>query len=204
MAPKATTVEAVDGRNDTVVITNEVDVEVLAAVYRQVHAADLRLVDHSVPTVEERLEWTAAAPGFEAAVGYLGGQLVGAVMGCPLPPETLWWRDLTSSDDSDLAVEWAGRTFAVCEAFVLPEMRRYRLGHRMTVELLGRRSEERIALAVAETNTRVWRALQRAGFDYVGDVVPFPDWRPHRMLVRRLTPGAPDDRHSGRRSAGHR
>ncbi|NHW87335.1 hypothetical protein, partial [Escherichia coli] len=57
---------------------------------------------------------------------------------------------------------------------------------RMTVELLTRRREERVSLAVAETNTRVWHALQRTGFTHVGDLVPFPGWRSHRMLVRAL------------------
>ncbi|GIJ30873.1 GNAT family N-acetyltransferase [Micromonospora sediminimaris] len=178
--------EAIDGLHSAVVTTDQVDIPALAEVYRRVHAADLHLVDHTVPTVEERLRRTAEAPGFEAALGYVDGRLVGTVMGCPLPPETLWWRDLTSAKDPDLAIEWPGRTFAVCEAFVLPEYRRHRLGFRMTVELLARRREERVSLAVAETNTRVWHALQRTGFDHVGDLVPFPGWRSHRMLVRAL------------------
>ncbi|MDG4797144.1 GNAT family N-acetyltransferase [Micromonospora sp. WMMD1082] len=183
-SPAAT--EAIGGLDSTVVVTDQVDLEALAQVYRRVHAADLHLVDHSVPTVTERLRWTAEAPGFEAALGYVDGHLAGTVMGCPLPPETLWWRDLTSTHDPDLAIEWEGRTFAVCEAFVLPEFRRHRLGLRMTTELLARRREERVALAVAETNTRVWHALQRIRFDHVGDLVPFPGWRSHRMLVRAL------------------
>ncbi|AEB45432.1 MULTISPECIES: GNAT family N-acetyltransferase [Micromonospora] len=179
-------ITTIDGVGSTVDITNQVKVETLAEVYRRVHAHDLHLVDHRAPTVEERLQWTVDAPGFEAALGYVDGYLVGAVAGCPLPPETLWWRDLTAADDPDLAVEWPGRTFAVCEAFVLPEFRRHRLGIRMTTELLTRRGEERVCLAVAETNTRVWHALQRTGFRHVGDLVPFPGWRPHRMLVRAL------------------
>ena len=167
-------------------ITDKVDLEALAAVYRRVHAADMHLVDHSTPTVEERVHWTAEAPGFQAAVGYVDGEMVGTVMGCPLPPETLWWRDLTSNDDPDLAVEWEGRTFAICEAFVLPEHRRHRLGVRMVNDLLEQRPEERVTLAVTETNTRVWHALQRLRFQHVGDLVPFPGWRSHRMLVRGL------------------
>ena len=167
-------------------ITDQVDIAALAAVYRRVHAADLHLIDHTTPTVEERLLWTAEAPGFQAAVGYVDGELAGAVLGCPLPPETLWWRDLTDAQRPDLAVEWEGRTFAVCEAFVLPEHRRHRLGVRMMNELLEQRKEERVSLAVSETNTRVWHALQRLRFEHVGDLVPFPGWRSHRMLVRDL------------------
>ncbi|WP_230860267.1 GNAT family N-acetyltransferase [Actinoplanes aureus] len=176
----------VEGSDSTVVITDQVDIEALAAVYRRVHAADLHLVDHSTPTVEERLIWTAQAPGFRAALAYVGDELAGTVMGCPLPPETLWWRDLTDVEDPDLAVEWEGRTFAVCEAFVLPEHRKHRLGVRMVTDLLDQRAEERVSLAVAETNTRVWHALQRLRFQHVGDLVPFPGWRSHRMLVRAL------------------
>jgi ribosomal protein S18 acetylase RimI-like enzyme len=176
----------VDGVKSAVEITDHVDLEVLGDVYRRVHAADLHLVDHSDPSVEDRLRWTAEAPGFEAAVGYVDGEVVGTVMGCPLPPETLWWRDLTDVRDPQLAVEWENRTFAVCEAFVLPEFRKHRLGVRMMAELLGNRSEERVTLAVTETNTRVWHALQRLKFQHVGDLVPFPGWRPHRMLVRAL------------------
>ncbi|MFF5218852.1 GNAT family N-acetyltransferase [Micromonospora sp. NPDC000442] len=186
MASSVATAVTIGGLASTVVVTDQVDVEQLAEVYRQVHAADLHLPDHRVPSVRDRLRWTAEAPGFQAALGYVDGRLAGAVLGCPLPPETLWWRDLSATDDPDLALEWAGRTFAVCEAFVLPEHRRHRLGLRMTTQLLAGRREERVALAVAETNTRVWHALQRIRFDHVGDLVPFPGWRSHRMLVRSL------------------
>ncbi|MER7890085.1 GNAT family N-acetyltransferase [Micromonospora sp. NPDC094482] len=175
-----------DDRESSVVITDEVDLDALADVYRRVHAADLHLTDHSDPTVEDRLRWTAEAPGFQAAVGYVGGELVGTVMGCPLPAETLWWRDLYSAEDPDLVAEWSGRTFAICEAFVLPEHRRHRLGLRMTADLLAQRPEERVSLAVAETNTRVWRSLQGLKFRHVGDLEPYPGWRSHRMLVRSL------------------
>ena len=133
----------------------------------------------------DRLRWTVEAPGFSAAVAYVGDELAGTVMGCPLPAETLWWRDMPATD-SDLVREWDGRTFAVCEAFVLPEYRRHQLGLRMVTALLVGRPEERVSLAVAETNTRVWGALQKMRFDHVGDLVPFPGWRSHRMLVRSL------------------
>jgi GNAT superfamily N-acetyltransferase len=162
-----------------VVLTETVDLAELARVYRAVHAAELKLVDHSDPTVEERLRWTAEAPGFAATVAYVDGKVAGAVLGCPLPPETLWWRGLDGAD----AREWPGRTFAVCEAFVLPEHRRHRLGVPLILDLLAGRTEERVSLAVAETNIRVWRALGALGFRHVGDLVPFPGWRPHRMLV---------------------
>ncbi|MEU8657040.1 GNAT family N-acetyltransferase [Actinoplanes philippinensis] len=170
----------------SVVLTEKVDIDELAAVYRRVHAADLHLTDHSDPSVEDRLRWTAEAPGFQAALGYVDGELVGSVMGCPLPPETLWWRDMTDVNDPDLVAEWDGRTFAICEAFVDPAQQRHRLGVRMVAELLDQRKEERVSLAVAETNTRVWHALQRLRFEHVGDLIPFPGWRPHRMLVRAL------------------
>ncbi|GIF71256.1 GNAT family N-acetyltransferase [Asanoa siamensis] len=160
-------------------LTESVDITELAKVYREVHAADLHLTDHSEPTVEQRLVWTAEAPGFAATVAYVDGRLAGAVMGCPLPPETLWWRGL----DGPVTQEWTGRTFAICEAFVLPEHRRHRLGVPMIRELCGSRTEERVSVAVSESNARVWRALQATGFAHVGDLVPFPGWRPHRMLV---------------------
>ena len=169
-----------------VVVTDAVDLDGLAAVYRKVHAADLHLTDHADPTVEDRLRWTAEAPGFLAAVAYVGDDLAGTVMGCPLPPGTLWWRDLDAPSDPGVTAEWEGRTFALCEAFVLPEYRRFRLGLRMVTALLAERREERVSLAVAETNTRVWRALQAVRFRHVGDLVPFPGWRSHRMLVRDL------------------
>ena len=177
---------SVDASLSEVVLTETVDIEELCRVYRAVHADDLHLTDHSEPTVEQRLIWTAEAPGFAATVAYVDGRTVGAVMGCPLPPETLWWRDLTSVSEPGVVEEWPGRTFAVCEAFVLPEVRRHQLGIRMILDLLGGRTEERVSLAVAETNIRVWRALQRMGFRHVGDLVPFSGWRPHRMLVTGL------------------
>jgi ribosomal protein S18 acetylase RimI-like enzyme len=182
----ATAGDTTGDQHSSVILTDTVDLAALADVYRRVHAGDLHLVDHSEPTVEERLRWTAEAPGFAAAVGHVGDRVVGTVMGCPLPPETLWWRDLTSVSDPDLATEWEGRTFAVCEAFVLPAYRRHQLGVRMIADLLRSRSEERVSLAVTESNTRVWGALQAMRFQHVGDLVPFPGWRSHRMLVRSL------------------
>ena len=170
----------------SVVLTDTVDIDQLAAVYRKVHAADLHLVDHSEPTVEQRLIWTAEAPGFAASVASVDGQVIGTVMGAPLPPETLWWRDMTNNDDPDVVREWDGRTFAVCEAFILPDYRNHRLGYPLLLDLLNSRPEERATMAVAETNTRVWRSMQLGGFAHVGDLVPFPGWRSHRMLVRDL------------------
>jgi GNAT superfamily N-acetyltransferase len=167
-------------------LTHSVDIGELAEVYRKVHAPDLHLVDHSEPTVEQRLIWTAEAPGFAATVAYVDGRAVGTVMGAPLPPETLWWRDMTGGDDPELVREWDARTFAVCEAFLLPEFRRHRLGFPLLLDLLNSRTEERATMAVAETNTRVWKAMQLANFRHVGDLVPFPGWRSHRMLVRDL------------------
>ncbi|WP_430787790.1 GNAT family N-acetyltransferase [Actinoplanes sp. G11-F43] len=170
----------------SVVLTEKVDIDELAAVYRRVHAADLHLIDHSEPSVEDRLRWTAEAPGAQTALGYVDGELVGAVMGCPLPPETLWWRDLTDVNDPEVVKEWDGRTFAICEAFVDPASRRHRIGIRLFAELLAQRPEERTSMAVTETNTRVWHALQGMKFQHVGDLIPFPGWRSHRMLVRAL------------------
>jgi ribosomal protein S18 acetylase RimI-like enzyme len=121
-----------------------------------------------------------------ATVAYVDGRLAGTVLGCTLPTDTLWWRDLTSPADPTVVAEWAGRTFAVCEAFVLPEHRRHRLGVPLILDLLDSRPEERVSLAVAETNVRVWRALQALGFAHVGDLVPFSGWRPHRMLLCSL------------------
>ncbi|MEV4536401.1 GNAT family N-acetyltransferase [Asanoa sp. NPDC049518] len=166
----------------TVAVTETVDIAELSRVYRDVHAADLHLVDHSEPTVEERLAWTVEAPGFAATVAHVDGKLAGAVMGCPLPPDTLWWRDLADVDPA-VTRERTGRTFAICEAFVLPEHRRRRLGVPLFLDLLAGRPEDRVTMAVAEANTRVWRALGALGFAHVGDVLPFPGWRPHRMLV---------------------
>jgi ribosomal protein S18 acetylase RimI-like enzyme len=170
----------------TVVLARAVDLDALEAVYRTVHAADLHLTDHRDPSVGDRLRWTAEAPGFAAAVGYVGDELAGAMMGCPLPAGTLWWRDLAPADEPDVTTEWEGRTFALCEAFVLPGYQRHRLGIRMITELLLSRTEERVSMAVAESNTRVWGALQAMRFRHVGDLVPFPGWRSHRMLVRDL------------------
>jgi GNAT superfamily N-acetyltransferase len=167
-------------------LTEQVDVTVLAEVYRVVHAADLGLVDHSDPTVEQRLDWTAQAPGFAATIGYADDRVVGAVLGAPLPPETLWWRDLSSGADPDLVREWPGRTFAVCEAFVLPEFQRQQVGLRLFPELLASRPEQRASLAVADSNTGVWRAMELRGWQRVGDLVPFPGWRRHAMFVRPL------------------
>nr|MDT0659389.1 GNAT family N-acetyltransferase [Micromonospora sp. DSM 115978] len=167
-------------------LTDRVDIGALSEVYRVVHARDLHLTDHSEPTVEQRLAWTAEAPGFAAAIGWADDRVVGAILGCPLPPETLWWRDLGSETDPDLVREWPGRTFAVCEAFVLPEFRRRQVGLQLFGDLLASRSEQRASLAVANGNDGVARSMLLRGWEHVGDLVPFPGWRPHAMFVRPI------------------
>lgn len=183
MAPESAPIRAAGLRP---VLTNRVDVPELAAVYRQVHRTDLHLTDHSDPPVEQRLEWTAQAPGFGAAVAYADGRPVGALLGAPLPPETAWWRELRPAHDPELVREWPGRTFALCEAFVLPEFRRRQVGLRLLDVLLSSRTEQRVSLAVAATNTGVYRSIRMRGWEHAGNLVPFPGWRPHGMFVRPL------------------
>lgn len=167
-------------------LTQQVEVDALAQVYRAVHVNDLHLTDHSEPSVEQRLEWTVQAPGFAAAVAYAGERIAGTVLGCPLPPETQWWRDLRPASEPNLVREWPGRTFAVCEAFVLPEFRGHQAGIRLLSTLLESRTEQRVSLAVAHTNTRVLRSMRVLGWQHVGDLVPFPGWRRHGMFIRPL------------------
>lgn len=174
------------GGEARIILATEVDVAALEQVYRRVHAEDLHLTDHSDPPAQQRLEWTVQAPGFAAALGYAGDRLVGALLGAPLPPETQWWRDLSPEHDPELVREWPGRTFALCEAFVLPEFRRRQLGLRLLEALLASRSEQRVSLAVARTNASVLRTIQMRGWEHVGELVPFPGWRPHEMFVRPL------------------
>ena len=64
-----------------VVLTETVDITELARVYRKMHAPDLHLADHRDPSVEERLRWTAEAPGFAATVATVDGEVAGTAIG---------------------------------------------------------------------------------------------------------------------------
>jgi ribosomal protein S18 acetylase RimI-like enzyme len=162
------------------------DLDTWTDLYERVYSDDLHLADHRDPPLRERLARNAAKPDFTAAVAFDGDEPVGYVYGYPLPVETGWWYGLTPEPDPELVREWPGRTLAICEVLVHPDMRRLHLGLRMYQTFLSARTEERAAALVAHTNTLMLSLAGPGGWIRVGDLAPYPGWRPHAAFILPL------------------
>jgi GNAT superfamily N-acetyltransferase len=147
----------------------------LLDVYAKIYADRLGEEFHSVARFEERLGWNTEVPGFAAVVGYLEDAPVGYAYGCTLQAETRWWNGLCTSVTEGATVETGARTFALSELMVIEKFRGAGVARQIHDELLRGRPEERVTLLVERDHPKV-RALYEAwGYEWFGEVQPFPD-----------------------------
>ncbi|MGW5880059.1 GNAT family N-acetyltransferase [Nocardiopsis terrae] len=183
--PQDTTAWRIDNLTGTDVLS---DLDPWVEIYEEVYAHALHLPDHNDPPFRERLAFSAARPGFRLTSCHADGEPAAFVYGYTLPTTTGWWDGFTPAPDveDDLAHEWPGRTFGVCEALIRTPYRRSGLAERMAPFLLSGRDEERAAGLVAETNTHALEIFLRNGWRQVGDLAPHAGWRRHHCLVLPL------------------
>lgn len=162
------------------------DPKPFARAYEEVYAHDLGLSDHSDPPIADRLVRHAKRPGFSLLAARDGARVAGFVYGYTLPTDTLWWEGLHPAPEPEFTAEYPGRTVGVCELLVGEPWRRHQLGMRLFTSFLAARSEERAAALVAEGNDVVLDRFERYGFQPVGQMEPYPGWRPHQMVVKPL------------------
>lgn len=157
-----------------------------AKAYEDVYSHAIELSDHCDPPISDRLIRHSERPGFGLIAALDGDEVAGFVYGYTLPVDTLWWDGLTPTPDPEFVREYPGRTVGVCELLVGRPWRRFHLGLTLYAEFLASRTEERAAALVAEGNDVILDRHEEYGFTHVGQMEPYPGWRPHHMVVRSL------------------
>ncbi|MCI3277665.1 GNAT family N-acetyltransferase [Streptomyces cylindrosporus] len=157
----------------------------LLDVYAEIYADRLGEEFHSVARFDERLGWNTEVPGFAAVVAYLDDVPVGYAYGCTLQPGTRWWNGLRTAVPKGATEETGSRTFALSELMVVERVRGTGLAGQIHDELLRGRPEERVTLLVERDHPKV-RALYEAwGYEWFGEVLPFPDAPPYDAMILR-------------------
>ncbi|WP_369265255.1 N-acetyltransferase [Streptomyces sp. R35] len=140
----------------------------------------------SVARFDERLGWNTEIPGFAAVVGYLDDSPIGYAYGCTLQETTRWWSGLRTPAADGATSETGARTFALSELMVVEKVRGTGAARQIHDELLQGRPEERVTLLVERDHPKV-RALYEAwGYEWLGEVLPFPDAPLYDALVLPL------------------
>lgn len=158
----------------------------LVGVYTEVYAREITEDPFfSVERFEERLRGHAAAPNWEAVVGYAHGQPVGYAYGYALRPGA-WWSALRTPVEDSLTLETGSRTFGLAEIMVKQSWRKTGTAEAIHSELLGHRSEERAALLVERAHPRVRALYERWGYHWFGEILPFPDAPLYDAMIKPL------------------
>lgn len=161
----------------------------LLDVYAEIYADRLSEEFHSVERFDERLGWNTEVPGFAAVVGYGDDTPVGYAYGCALQSTTRWWNGLRTPVPEGAIAETGTRTFALSELMVVEKVRGTGAALQIHDELLRDRPEERVTLLVERGHPKV-RALYEAwGYEWFGEVVPFPDAPLYDALILRCGTG---------------
>ncbi len=159
----------------------------LLDVYAEIYADRLSEEFHSVERFDERLGWNTEVPGFAAVVGYLEGTPVGYAYGCTLQETTRWWNGLRTPVPEGAITETGDRTFALSELMVVEKVRGTGVARQIHDALLRDRREERVTLLVERDHPKV-RALYEAwGYEWFGEVMPFPDAPLYDALILQVT-----------------
>ncbi|MBA2946340.1 N-acetyltransferase [Streptomyces himalayensis] len=162
----------------------------LLDVYAEIYADRLGEEFHSVARFDERLGWNTEVPGFAAVVCYLEDTPVGYAYGCTLQADTRWWNGLRTPVAEGATVETGARTFALSELMIVDKVRGSGAAQQIHDELLRGRPEERVTLLVERDHPKV-RALYEAwGYEWFGEVLPFPDAPLYDAMVLPRTPGS--------------
>ncbi|MET8014453.1 N-acetyltransferase [Streptomyces sp. NPDC005271] len=147
----------------------------LLSVYADVYADRLGEEFHSVDRFDERLGWNTEVPGFGAVIGYAAGTPVGCAFGCALQPGTRWWSGLRTPVPDEAVTETGSRTFALSELMVVERARGTGAAKQIHDELLRPRHEERVTLLVERAHPRVRARYEEWGYQWLGEVLPFPE-----------------------------
>ncbi|MGW5610137.1 N-acetyltransferase [Streptomyces sp. NPDC003753] len=158
----------------------------LLAAYAEIYADRLGEEFHSVERFDERLGWNTEVPGFTAVVGYLANRAIGYGYGCTLQPTTRWWNGLRTPVPDGATTETGNRTFALSELMVVESVRGTGAARQIHDELLRDRPEERVTLLVERDHPKVRSLYEAWGYEWFGEVLPFPDAPLYDAMLLRL------------------
>jgi GNAT superfamily N-acetyltransferase len=158
----------------------------LVSLYADVYADQLADPFFSVERFEQRLEGYSSRPGWEAVVGYDGGEAAGYAFASTLPEGSAWWTEMLRPLPEEEAKEDGSRTLALFELMVRAPWRGTGLARRIHEELLAGRPEDRVTLLVEATHPKVKALYEQWGYQNVGDQRPFPDAPLYATMVRQL------------------
>ncbi|MFF9852413.1 GNAT family N-acetyltransferase [Streptomyces litmocidini] len=111
--------------------------------------------------------------GFRAALARAGGgEPVGMAYGRPLPPDAVWWDELTEPVPDDMRREDGRRTFGLMELAVRGPWRGRGVARGLHTALLDGTSAERVLLNVHPANRAATAAYRAWGYRKVGEARP--------------------------------
>lgn len=158
----------------------------LLAVYAEVYQQEAETDPFfSVDRFTERLHSHASAPRWGCALGDINGQPVGYAYGFARTG-AYEWNGLLTPVEPDLLVESDTRTFALCEVMVRQPWRAKGIAHTLHEELLSHRIEERSHLLVEQDHPKVRAVYERWGYQWMGEMQPYPDAPRYDSLIRPL------------------
>ncbi|WP_309051445.1 GNAT family N-acetyltransferase [Streptomyces sp.] len=130
----------------------------------------------------------AGRPGFRAALARTEeGEPVGLAYGHPLPPDAVWWDELTHAVPDDLRREDGHRTFGLRELAVRGPWRGQGIARRLHETLREGLRAERMLLNVHPENTAATAAYRSWGYRAVGEARPGGTGAvPHRVMLLDL------------------
>ncbi|MFC9297376.1 GNAT family N-acetyltransferase [Streptomyces sp. NPDC057011] len=114
------------------------------------------------------------------------GRPVGMAYGHHLPPEAVWWGQLTEPVSEEMRREDGRRTFGLMELAVRAGWRRSGVAHRLHEALLTTFEAERILLNVHPDNRAAVAAYRAWGYRKVGDALPWPGAPLHDVMLLAL------------------
>ncbi|MER6422686.1 GNAT family N-acetyltransferase [Streptomyces sp. NPDC001137] len=161
----------------------------LLDVYAEIYKERLGEEFHSVERFDERLGWNAEVPGFAAVVGYVDDTPIGYAYGCTLQETTRWWNGLQTPVPDGATMENGSRTLALSELMVVEKVRGTGIAQQIHDALLSGRPEERVTLLVERDRPKVRALYESWGYEWFGEVQPFPDSPLYDALVLRRGAG---------------
>jgi ribosomal protein S18 acetylase RimI-like enzyme len=166
-------------------------VDDLVAVYLEVYA-DADDPFFGEDRYRRQLAGHLSAPGWQAAVGSVDGEVAGYAYGFVLGPGTRWWDGFTTAPPADFTTETGHRTFAISEIMVRAPWQRHGIARRLHDALLGGRTEERATLLVEPENVPAQHAYASWGWHKVAQLRPGWEGAPlFDVLVLRLPAARP-------------